>query len=669
MDISQFKQKFIEEADALLANLDNALIELEKNPSDSHYVNEAFRVMHTIKGTGGMYGFSKVVEITHEIESIYDLVRENKIEVTPLLLDLTFAAADHIRALLIDENFENTDNQLRHQKLFENIELIKSEFKLDNLPNNPPQELVSNTLATWNILFFPNDELIRRCVNIVYTFQDLFELGEYKISDNPIDNGANQHWSIFLVTDRSRDDIESALLFVMDYCSITKVGDFNIFDETSLEKRDAELQNSDYVSSLIEKSKQPTRKASEITKELTQNLNIKKEPATRIIGPKATTRINVDAAKLDALMYLVSELVTTKSELILALQNFDDTQATNAAGKIDKLSRMFSENALSIRLVSLHDMLNKFKRLIRDLSRDLGKNVDFITLGEDTELDKSIIDSIAEPIMHLLRNCIDHGIETPDKRKAENKPETGIIRFEAFKTGNSVFLNISDDGNGIDTDKIRQKAIDKGIISPNASLSEKEIYDLIFLPGFSTAQSLTNVSGRGVGMDIVQRKIKEIRGEITVSSKPCTGTTFSLKLQQTIAIINTLLITSGNFTYAIPMENIESCELEASNNIINRQNNLITFNNALIPFLNLREKFAKATNNISKDVEKLVIINKQDKKYAIVADSIIGEYQAVVKPIGAAFNDIKFLCGASLLADGSIALLIDTDRLWYELAG
>ncbi len=674
MDLSQFKQKFIEEADSLLANLDNALIELEKNSSDSHYVNEAFRVMHTIKGTSGMYGFSKIVEITHEIESLYDMVRDSKMEVTQLLLDLTFAAADHIRALLIDENFENEDNQTRHIQITQNIELIKQGLGITSSIQlvKSPEKTDADSLATWNIVFLPNDELIHRCVNLMYTFQDLFALGECKISSYPSESDANQHWSIFLTTNKTRDDIESALMFVMDYFAITKVADFNIFDPGLLEKRDQQFQVTANETPEItaEDELKPRRRSSEITKELRQSLESIKENSPRNIAHQATTRINVDASKLDQLMYLVSELVTTKSELTIALQSDNGIKAMDAAEKIDKLSRMFSENALSIRLVSMHDMLNKFRRLIRDLSRDLGKNVEFVTIGEDTELDKSIIDSLAEPIMHLLRNCIDHGIEMPDSRLEQNKPETGIIRFEAFKTGNNVFINISDDGKGLDKEAICRKATDKGLIQPNAQLSEKEIFDIIFLPGFSTAQSLSNVSGRGVGMDIVRKKIQEVRGEISIVSQSGVGTTFSLKLQQTISIINTLLIKSGLFTYAIPIENIESCGLEATENIMNRQNNLIQFENELIPFLNLRERFSSQREDEPiRETEKLVILNKQDKRFALIADTIIGEYQAVVKPIGKAFSDIKFLSGASLLGDGSIALLIDTDKLWYELAG
>ena len=679
MDLSHLKQKFIDEAESLLTNLDNVLILLEKDTTNSLHINEAFRVMHTIKGASGMFGFEKVVEITHEIESLYDLVRDQKLKVSATLLDLTFAAADHVRALLVDENATKEENSSRHKLLKENINLIKSSsgIKIINETIENENKVITEnenqkgkeTLATWNILFYPNDELIKRCINIVYTFQDLFLLGEHRIYHQPFVSGEDQYWSIFLVTDQPYDEIESALMFVMDFCKVAKIADFNIFDSSAFEKREQDVKNledSDITEEIVVASLNPDNNSEENDQNLLRGMNALRVNNPVVQNKTVTTRINVDAEKLDTLMYLVSELVTTKSELLLALQKQNETKAMDSAEKIDKLSKLFSENALSIRLVSLQEMLNKFKRLIRDLSKQLGKNIEFVIIGEDTELDKNIIDAIGEPIMHLIRNNIDHGIEMPEKRLEKGKPEMGTIRFEAYKSGNYVYISISDDGNGIDSDFIYNKAVEKGFISAGTQLSQKEILDLIFLPGFSTAQSLSNVSGRGVGMDIVIKKIQEIRGEIAIESVKGTGTTFSIKVQQTVSIIDTLLISAGQITYAIPIEDIEACGLESSENLINRQNNLIVFDNELIPFINLNDKFYKGSNIYVS--EKLIIINKKNKRYAIIADTIIGEYQAVIKPLGETFQNVKFISGASLLGDGSIAILLDTERLWHEIA-
>lgn len=672
MDLSQFKKKFIDEAESLLTKLDNILIELEKDPKQKQFIDEAFRIMHTIKGASGMYGFEKVVETTHEMEALFAMARDGSITISQPIIDITFASADHIKALLIDENCEKPGNIQRHAVIFEGINSIKNSLDkpVENAkPVIQPTYEKSKTV-TWNIIFYPNDDLIKRAVNLVYTFQDLFALGEYKINSTPFDSEQGQYWSIFLVTDQTYDDIEGALMFIMDYCKITKIADFNIFNASEFNKR------VEYIKELSdidkeEYAQQPENNddiAENKTTEILSNINAIKDTATTSAFKNTTNRINVDASKLDHLMYLVSELVTTKSELLLALQKQNELKAFDAAEKIEKLSKLFSENALSIRLVSLQEMLNKFKRLIRDLSKQLGKEIEFITVGEDTELDKNIIDSIGEPIMHLIRNCIDHGIEIPKKRVERGKPTKGTIRFEAQKSGNFVFIDICDDGNGINTDYVYKKAVDKGFIAQGTQLSEKEINDLIFLPGFSTAESLSNVSGRGIGMDIVLKKIHEIRGEISVTSVKGSGTTFNMKLQQTISIIDTLLISAGNITYAIPVEDVESCDLEAHENLIDRQNNLIDHNNELMPFLNLRERFSTTTAPFTGDTEKIIIIKKQSRRYAIVTDAIIGEFQAVIKPLGKTFNETKFISGASLLGDGSIAILLDTDKLWYELS-
>lgn len=667
MDISHLKQKFINEADVLLTSLDNILIELEKDYNNQS-IDEVFRIIHTIKGASGMFGFEKVVDITHETESLFDLVRSGKLNVSPELVEFSFSVADHIRALISDEEFVNKNNIKRHQLLIEIISTLKG--SLADSDENIQPEIVDDTdlnnLKTWNILFYPNEKLIKRCINMIYTFQDLFALGEYRISELPFNQSDKQYWSIFLITNQPYDEIENALMFVLDFCKIIQVANFNILDSEALKDRETELNT------LIknQKEKVPESNNQAFPKTTTVNNVIKdiaesKEGIQTVSVRSTSTRINVEASKLDSLMYLVSELVTSKSELLISLQKKDEDKSLEIAEKIEKLSKLFSENALSIRLVSLHEMLGRFKRLIRDLSKQLGKNIDFVIVGEDTELDKSIIDTIGEPIMHLIRNNIDHGIETPEARIEIGKPATGIIRFEAVKTGNNVFITISDDGKGIDTSYIYNKAVEKGFIHAGTQLSQKEILNLIFLPGFSTAQNLSDVSGRGVGMDIVQKKIKEIRGEISIASEIGKGTSFTIKLQQTIAIIDTLLITANKTIYAIPVEDIEAC-LEAHENSRNRQNNLIAYNNDLIPFVNLNNQFQN--RSFDNDNEKLVIIKKQNKRYAIVTDSIIGEYQSVIKPLGKAFSKVHFLSGASLLGDGSIALLVDTDKLWYETA-
>jgi len=655
MDISKFRQKFIEEANDLLRKLDADLLALEKEPLDPKKIDQVFRVMHSLKGSSGMFGFDMITEITHALENLYDEIRAGKLQLTQQIIDLTFAVGDHIRNLLLDYDCNDATNSRHHTQIKANIDFVIRHLGVKtNITNRLAKPKTNNDgVSTFHISFKPDETIIKRCINLSITFHDLFMLGAYRIHPPSGVNGSD-YWSIFLVTSKSYDEIEDALLFVMDYCLISKVADFDIFNEEVLNSRDQELVEAE------------ARLNGDVLYEGFNQMgamsNAVQLPTISVFNPETSNRkIQVDASKLDNLMYLVSELVTARSELLLSIEETYSLRTIEAAERIDKLSKLFSDNALNIRLVSLEEMASRFQRLVRDLSKSLGKTIEFVTEGADTELDKNIIDAIAEPILHLIRNCIDHGVEMPDVRHARGKNEVGRVFLSACKLGNYVHIKIGDDGNGLDTATILRKAIEKGFVNEGVTLTEKEIFDLIFLPGFSTANVVSEVSGRGVGMDIVWRKIKEIRGEVSIESTPQQGTTFNIKLQQTISIIDTLLVSAQSSKFAIPIEDVEICGLELHSNIIQRQSNLIEFNQELIPYVSLNKHLLN--DHTLPELVKLVIIRKQDKRYAIVADQIIGEFQAVVKPLGRTFVDQDFLSGASIYGDGSIVLLLDTEKL------
>ncbi|HEX3010249.1 MAG TPA: chemotaxis protein CheA, partial [Bacteroidales bacterium] len=565
------------------------------------------------------------------------------------LIDLTFAVGDHVKNLLVDEQLEKKENRSNQEMLNEH---------LNNFCSSKPAPVFSRSVsilpkkgvATWHIIFYPDENLIFRGINLSIILSDLSSIGNYRIESNIEDNVVS-FWSIFIVTDKDRNAIEDILLFVLDNCKIVKVADYDIYNKESLQE---------HYSSLEESLKEKLDNTAEI-KSIGLKINTVNSLDNQVASKSIAGRLNVDSSKLDTLMYLVTELVTAKSELLLSIRNGSELKILEAGEKIEKLTKLFSENALNIRLVPLQEMVSRFQRLIRDLSNQLGKKVSFSVRGGDTELDKNIVDALAEPVMHLIRNCIDHGIELPDKRLERGKPDTGVITFNAFKKGNNVYVEIGDDGNGIDADYVYRKAIDKGFLQEGTQLDTKAIYDLLFLPGFSTASSLTEVSGRGVGMDIVKKRIHEIRGEINIDSKKDVGTTFTIKLQQTISIIDTLLVESDNSIFAIPIEDVEACDIEEHDVIFNQHNQLVEYNNELVPYIYLREKFSSYSETLKR--EKLIIINRQDKKYIIIADKIIGQHQAAIKPLNETFQHVNFLSGASILGDGSIALLLDTDKL------
>jgi two-component system, chemotaxis family, sensor kinase CheA len=652
MDLLEFKSQYIEEAHQLLTELDNSLIIMEKDPKSKDHIEQIFRVMHTLKGTSGMYGFDKITEISHELENIFNLVREDKISPDENLIEFTLNSVDHIRNLLRDEGFQEVTNIEKHALLLAKIEEIlkKYDIQAEIKSTKPKFNINEIKKRTWQILLSPDDTIAKRGINFLSTIQELFKIGECKI-ETPNAEEEISHWTIYLVTDKNYEEIEDALIFIIDICKIHLIANFDIFDEESIAKNDQEIDE-------LYKYSQTTLFNQQ------ENIDFDKTDERKLsgnLGKSISNRFTVDASKLDTLMYLVSELVTTKSELQLNLQLCNIEKATETADKIDKLSKQFRDNALSLRLVSFQEMISRFNRLIHDLSKHLNKKIEFIVSGENTELDKNIIDTISDPIMHLIRNCIDHGIETTEEREISGKSEVGVVKFFAYKNGNFVFIQIGDDGKGIDNDKIRQKAIDLGIISESANLSDRELWNLIFAPGFSTAENLTQVSGRGVGMDVVKRKVEELRGEVTIDSEKGLGTTFTIKLQQTIAIIDTLLVSCDAIKIAIPLEDVENCELILATDLSKTVNKLIPYKNELIPYINLHKEF----DIVAEEPEKYrsIIINKHDKYFAILTDNIIGEYQAVIKTLGNTFQEQYFVSGASILGDGSIALLLDTEKL------
>jgi two-component system, chemotaxis family, sensor kinase CheA len=673
----QFKDMFINEAKDLLINLERDLLELEKNPEKKELIEAVFRAMHTLKGVSSMYGFNCISDYTHSFESIYQAVREGAASLTKEIFNLTFQSIDHIRNLLQDAELANPKNKKRHNELIDSVQKILEDLVNAGSENTREFQIDSSKKVekTWYILLRTNETLEFRGIKILNIFYELSKLGTFEIIKNPLLTSvesleSDEYWGIFLSTAASRDEIEEVFMFVLDDCRISKVANYNFFKQFAepedLPESDTPTVADGDISILdaIEKSLKISND-NEFSSGVIAVDKIFKEAAIKEVGKQLASRISVSSDKLDTLNHLVSELVTTNSELSLAINNNDFKKIIQAGEKIEKLSKLFRENALEIRLVPVKDMLVRFKRLVRDLSLNLGKKVDFKIEGEETELDKNIIDVLAEPLMHLIRNCLDHGIEVPAERVKKDKPEVGALEFTTFQSGNSIIIKISDDGNGIDPEMIRKKAIEKGFITSDKQLSKKEVYDLVFLPGFSTAQSLTEVSGRGVGMDVVRKRINDIRGEVEIESAVGVGTTFTIQLQQTISIIDTLLIKSAKSHFLIPLTEVEVCDQKENAEIFNSQNKYLEYNQSLVPYIHLGKEFNLKGSKLS--VSKIVYINKNEHRFAIVTDQIIGEYQAVIKPLQNVYLKHDFLCGASIMGDGNLALMLDTSKLLTQV--
>ncbi len=677
--LQKFKSKFIDEANSLLDRLEKDLLELEKTPHEKELIESAFRAMHTIKGVSGMYGFDYISDYTHHMESIYQSIRENKLLFNKEIFDISFASIDHLRKLLIDEKLDDKQTRKSHELLLERIQLVIYDsskiIKTENQEQKKETELKTGS-SSYNILLNTSEKLYFRGISLINIFKDLAEIGEFKIEkiQNMSDENSEM-WSIFLATESSIEEIREVLLFIEDDCIIKRIGNSDILNKSVLENSKKINTINMAVSHINDKNSTDITDTNQSNK---STLNISEKSGSQfsetseiLLNDTATIiqqskqeikRISVDATKLDQLMFLVSELITVNSQLMQDVQNPNYEPLKIKIEKIDNLSKLFRNNALEIRLVPLSDTILRFQRLIRDLSKNLDKKVDLKTQGIETELDKNTVDQLAEPLMHIIRNCIDHGIETPEQRLKKGKTDTGTIKISANQSGNYVNIIIEDDGVGIDIEKIKNKAIEKGFIKSTENLSEHEILDLIFLPGFSTAQSLTEISGRGVGMDIVRKKITDLRGEVSVSTEIGIGTKFTLKIQQSLSIIDTLLFKVANSYFTIPVSEIEICDqLDIYEIENNRHKSTFSYNNEMISFIDLRK--ALGISGTYNENTKEIIIRNNLRTYAILADSIIGEHQAVLKPMGKAFNDQSFITAASQMGDGNMAFMLDTNAM------
>ncbi|MGC8824235.1 MAG: chemotaxis protein CheA [Bacteroidales bacterium] len=655
--LQKFRTKFIEEAFLLLDQLEQTLLELEQNFQNTELIHAAFRAMHTLKGTSSMYGFESMSEFTHQLESIYQKIRDNKLELTKNIIDISLKSVDHLRQLLQDEHLIKQENKSTHSVLLKEVLQLQNALNADipspTIEENQTFESNQSSIHTYQILLKTDEQLYFRGINLLNIFKDLAEKGDFFIEHlKNMSTSDVDWWNVIYTASIEEEELREMLMFIEDNCFISHLSEQNLIELVEQHAHDNEEKSIlEYIENSYPNEKTP---ASDNNKENGQ-LTLRTQ----------AHRISVDSAKLDQLMYLVSELITINSQLAISVNERNTVRLEQQLEKLGTLSKQFRNNALELRLVPLAEIILRFQRLIRDLSRQLQKKIKLVTHGIETELDKSTIDHLYEPLMHIVRNCIDHGIETPEVRRQKGKPEEGIITISAFHSGNHIVIKVEDDGCGIDHEKVRRKAVEKGIWPDTYKPNEKEIYDLIFMPGFSTAQSLTAVSGRGVGMDVVLKKIQDLRGNIEVSSQREKGTCFTISLQQTLSILDTLLFNVENQYFMVPITEIEVCEQLPYTDIVAREwTGTLPFRNQLIPFFNLRKTMQLKGQYPSK--VKVIVVNHSQGLLALLADRIIGEHQAVLKPLGTMLRNQRCISAASEMGNGHIAFLIDVNELFHN---
>lgn len=664
--IDKFRAKFVEESLDNVHDLEEALLLLEKDKSDKEIIERIFRAMHSLKGGGAMFGFNDLSEFTHHLETVFDWVRNGKLTVSDDLISLTFNAIDQIKHFL-DVGDLTDEEEKKELAIFTNQ---IQQFVTNPSDQSEKQELASvkeeedtDSSKTFYIAIKPHINILQNGTNPLFLLDDLHALGEALVVSHcdkvPEFDKMNPEecfvsWDVLLNTEEAVNEIQDVFIFVEDECDleIVEIAKGNILKRPEL-------------LDVIEKSKAGETK---ITSELLKGISWAAESKTpeNVERKKVQLKehkissIRVASTKIDELVNLVSELVTIQAQLNLHAENSADPQLLALSENIQKLTRQLRDNAFEISLIPIQNDLMRFQRLVRDLSKDLGKEIDFIIEGGDIELDKNIIEHLTDPLLHMIRNCVDHGIEMPNERITKGKSPKGTIIFKAYYEGASVIIKVIDDGKGIDPDFIYKKAVSKGLVDEEIELTKKEIFDLVFMSGFSTKENVSDLSGRGVGMDVVKRKIGEIRGEVSIDSEPDKGTTITLELPLTLSIIDGLLVNVADTQYVIPISVIEKIFPLDEKDHKNIFNEVITLDGEQFPIINLRGIFNEPKESVK---EHVIQVKFENKKIGLVVDDVIGEFQTVVKPLGRLLKDQEVISGASIMGDGTISMVVDTNRL------
>lgn len=683
---------FKEEAHDLLSELESALLELEATPDDREIIDRVFRAMHTIKGSGAMFGFDDIAKFTHEVETVFDLVRNGQLEVSKELLDLTLAARDRIMAMLGDSESGVDQDPAASRRIVESLKSLLGQAGIvasrqQSEPKSGVQPTAVNADAEiFHITFKPPRNVFLTGTDPLALLEELAALGTCKVTahlnDVPPLSGYEPDacyawWDVIIVTNAGRQALQDVFIFVEDdsEISISKVEPGSNVEVNGGHKKLGEIlvERGDITEEDLHKALGIQKRLGIILTEsgvvsptqvalaLAEQAALKEGRVARK-PQEAVSSIRVAAEKLDKLVDLVGELVIVQAQISQYVAQRKDPHLATLSEQLDRLSDELRDSTLGIRMLPIGTTFSKFRRLVRDLSDELGKQIELETAGAETELDKTVIERLGDPLVHLLRNSIDHGIEPPKERLAQGKPPRGTIRLTAEHSGGDVLIRIYDDGKGLDTKAIFAKAVEKGLISPDAELSEKDIFNLIFAPGFSTAKAVTSVSGRGVGMDVVKQAIDSLRGSIDIVSQKGSGTTITIKLPLTLAIIDGLQVQVEDEFYVIPLSLVEECvELIGAKGNGRREQRIIHLRGEVVPYIRMREWFTIA--GTAPEIEQVVITSQGDNRVGIVVDHVIGEHQTVIKSLGRVYREVEGISGATIKGDGSMALILDIPRL------
>ena len=624
------------EAQELLDQIEQALLDLEHRPDDADLVAQVFRAMHTLKGSGAMFGFDALATFAHHCETAFDGVRKGLVKATPALIASVLAAEDHLRALAAGKEVPANESTAL-------LNAIEQAMTATTAPDGASIAR-SEPERCWKIRFKLERDALINGTRPLALLDELRALGRCTIEPitaeipplealNPVD--CHLGWNIILTTCQPRSAIEDVFIFVGDDASL------------SIEPFDP----------------------SPVTAAGLAVLPVAAPPATANDKPAAVNRdpsigytVRVPAERLDELMNRVGELVIAQSRLKQVVAFSSDVNLHSVAEEIERLAAELRDSMMSVRMVPISQLFGRFRRLIHDLAHDTGKLIDFHTEGETTELDKNVIERLADPLIHLIRNSADHGVENASERRASGKPDTGRITLSARQAGAEVIITVGDDGRGIDVERVRAKAEKSGLIPAGTTPSDAEILQFLFQPGFSTVDTVTSLSGRGVGMDVVKRTTDALRGTIDIANRPGKGAEIALRIPLTLAIIEGLLVRVGGARYVIPLSSVEECvELSIEQDLRSQGRSFLTLRDQLVPFIRLRQLFATGTE--ADRYQKIVVVSTGSERVGLVVDQILGDHQTVIKPLSRFHAGIETFSGATILGDGGVALILDVPHL------
>jgi len=672
IDITQFHETFFEESFEGLDIMESGLLNLDIGAADNDTVNSIFRAAHSIKGGSATFGFTEVAEFTHGMETLLDEMRDGSRDVTQTSVDTLLQSVDCLREMLAASRDKTPIDTERAAVLKGELEAILASGTNGSTSESTHQEPAtpsSDTSAShegWMIKFKPHHDMLRTGNDPVRMFRELGDLGELSvvvdISQLPVLDDLDPEesylsWELTLKSDVEIEKVKEIFEWVEDEC------DFDISEIKSEVPEVDQAAGDNVTESVAEKEPASSTQIKPVA--------VKPAAGTKTSASTDSASIRVSIDKVDALINMVGELVITQSmigQLDCDFDDFDNSRMEklrDGLTLLERNTRELQESVMRIRMLPISFAFNRFPRMVHDLCQKLDKKIELKTTGEQTELDKTVMEKIGDPLVHLVRNSIDHGIEMPEERLAANKPESGTIELNAFHKGGNIIIEIKDDGAGFNKDRIKEKAIERELIASDEHLSDDKIYDLIFQPGFSTAEQLSDISGRGVGMDVVKRNIRELGGSIDVTSEEGNGTTFTIRLPLTLAILDGQLVCVGDEIYITPLVSIvESLQIkeEFVNNIAG-QTELYKVREDYIPIVRMHDMFGIDVERKGLEGGLLVVVEGDGKKAGLLVDELLGQQQVVIKSLETNYKRVDGVSGATILGDGTVALILDVDGL------